>query len=165
MTDAPRVDQSHIVAKLSAIYFTKRAARYTSQRGFELKWEASYHLSWLVKSVHAKALPLSPIFWNRLGLELLTDQVFSVSKDLLPRYPSQRISASHATFSVRLRGSRAESCEVEPLKHLSIQMILLQIRQTLRISYCLLLAWGDVSGRINLWFLLVQHILLEKEIL
>jgi hypothetical protein len=28
----------HIVAKFSAICFTKRAAQYTSQRGFELKW-------------------------------------------------------------------------------------------------------------------------------
>ncbi len=57
-----RVILQHIVAKLSAICFTKRAARHASQRGFELKWEVSHHLDWLVKSVHTKALPPSPIF-------------------------------------------------------------------------------------------------------
>jgi|GEM_PF-2041539 len=50
----------HIVAKLSAIYFTRRAARYASQREFKSKWEISHHLSWLVKSVHAKASPPFP---------------------------------------------------------------------------------------------------------
>ena len=57
----------HIVAKMSAISFTKRAARYTSQGGFELKCETSRHLSWLVRSVRGKAPHPAPIFSSWLG--------------------------------------------------------------------------------------------------
>src|ERR1051326_8331649 len=43
---------------MSTISFTKRAARYPSQRGFELKWEISHRLDWLVR------IELAPFLWN-----------------------------------------------------------------------------------------------------
>jgi len=51
----------HIVAKLSTIYFTSRAARYASQREIESKRRTFHYLDCLVRGIHAKASPPSPI--------------------------------------------------------------------------------------------------------
>jgi SpoVK/Ycf46/Vps4 family AAA+-type ATPase len=67
------------------IYFT---------RALELEWKISYHLSWLARSVYVEVSPPSPILRNRLRFGLRIRSWSLSSNRVLPRYPSQRVSAS-----------------------------------------------------------------------
>ena len=51
-------------------------------------------LSWLVKSIHVCASPPSPIVLKPTGVGVAHGSSVFSSHGLLPRYPSQRVSAS-----------------------------------------------------------------------